>query len=63
MAYAGLGDADEAFRWLDVGYEQHGSFMNLLAVTTGFASVRSDPRFGRLLQRMGLAVASGQAAE
>ena len=37
--------------------------MNLLAVTTGFESVRSDPRFGRLLQRMGLAVASGQAAE
>ena len=63
MAYAGLGDANESFRWLERAYEQHGSFMNLLAVTTGFESVRSDPRFADLLRRMGLAAASGQAAQ
>ncbi len=54
MAYAGLGDSDEAFRWLEKAYDQHASFMSLLAVSTGFESIRSDPRFGRLLQRMGL---------
>lgn len=54
MAYAGLGEADEAFRWLETAYEQHASFMNLLGVTTGFESVRADPRFGDLLRRMGL---------
>ena len=55
MAYAALGDVDEAFRWLERAYERHGSFMNLLAVTTGFDSVRADPRFADLLRRMGLA--------
>jgi tetratricopeptide (TPR) repeat protein len=61
MAYAALGDVDEAFRWLDRAYERHGSFMNLLAVTTGFDSVRADPRFSDLLRRMGLAAVLGRA--
>ena len=54
MAYAGLGDADEAFRWLETAYEERASFMDGLAVTMGFDSIRSDPRFDRLLGRMGL---------
>jgi hypothetical protein len=55
MAYSGLGDADEAFRWLARAYQQRGSFMTLLAVAAGFESIRSDPRFADLLRRMGLA--------
>jgi tetratricopeptide (TPR) repeat protein len=62
MGYAGLGDADETFRWLEAAYAAHGGFMNLLAVTTGFDSVRSDPRFADLLRRMGLAAATGRSA-
>jgi serine/threonine-protein kinase len=58
MAYAGLGEADEAFRWLESSYAEHGGFMNLLAVTTGFESVRSDPRFADLLRRMRLPMPS-----
>ena len=54
MAYAGLGDADEAFRWLETAYEERASFMDGLAVTMGFDAIRSDPRFDRLLRRMGL---------
>jgi len=61
MAYAALGDVDEAFRWLERAYERHGSFMNLLAVTTGFDSLRADPRFSDLLRRMGLAAVLGSA--
>ncbi|MGH7463289.1 MAG: tetratricopeptide repeat protein, partial [Longimicrobiales bacterium] len=49
MAYAGLGDADEAFRWLDKTPCASG-----LAVTAGFESIRSDPRFDVLLRRIGL---------
>lgn len=54
MAYAGLGDADEAFRWLETAYEERASFMDGLAVTMGFDAIRPDPRFDRLLRRMGL---------
>ncbi|MEO5825433.1 MAG: protein kinase [Gemmatimonadales bacterium] len=55
MAYAGLGETDDAFRWLEAGYRERGGFMNLLAVSSGFDAVRSDPRFADLLRRMGLA--------
>ena len=52
MAYAGLGEPDEAFRWLEAALAERGSFMNLLAVAAGFESLRPDPRFPDLLRRM-----------
>ena len=54
MAFAGLGDSDEAFRWLEAAFVQRASFMNLLGVAAGFESVRGDPRFEDILRRMGL---------
>jgi tetratricopeptide (TPR) repeat protein len=53
MAYAALGDRDEAFRWLEAAYRERGGYMNLLGVATGFESLRSDPRFDDLLGRRG----------
>jgi tetratricopeptide (TPR) repeat protein len=35
LAYAGLGDKDAAFRWLERGYTEHASFMDAL-VDDGF---------------------------
>ena len=49
MAYAALGDVDEAFRRLETAPCEVG-----LAVTAGFESLRSDPRFAGLLRRKGL---------
>jgi len=60
MAYAGLGDTEEVFRWLTTAYTERVGFMSLLAVTTGFESVRADPRFADLLRRMGLAEAAAR---
>lgn len=54
MAYAGLGDADAAFRWLERGYEERGSFMDGVGITAAFAPLHDDPRWPRLLRRMGL---------
>ena len=54
LAYVGLGDADEAFRWLERGYNEHGSYMNTLRVTPAFAPLHADPRWGELLRRMRL---------
>jgi len=52
LAYAGLGDKDAAFRWLERGYAEHASFMDGINVTPGFDVLRSDPRFAALLKRM-----------
>ena len=54
LAYAGLGDKDAAFRWLERGYVEHASFMDGIKVTPGFDVLRSDPRFAALLARMHL---------
>ena len=52
LAYAGLGDKDAAFRWLERAYDERASFMDGLKVTPGFDVLRSDPRFAALLKRM-----------
>ena len=54
LAYAGLGDKDAAFRWLERAYNERASFMDGLKVTPAFDGLRSDPRFIALLERMRL---------
>ena len=52
VIYAGLGDKDEAFRWLEKGYEQHSSGMPYLATDPFWSEMRSDPRYADLRRRM-----------
>jgi eukaryotic-like serine/threonine-protein kinase len=52
--YAGLGEKEEAFRWLEKGYEQHSSSMPYLTVDPYWYGLRSDPRYADLLRRIGL---------
>jgi len=52
VAYAGLGDVDEAFRWLERSYEEHGSFMGAVKAETAFESLHDDPRWPSLLRRV-----------
>jgi tetratricopeptide (TPR) repeat protein len=54
MAFAGLGDRDAAFRWLERGYEERASFMVGIKVERAFDALHGDPRWPRLLRRMGL---------
>jgi tetratricopeptide (TPR) repeat protein len=54
MAYAGLGDADSAFGWLERGYAERGSFMDGVKITRAFDGLHSDPRWSELLRRMRL---------
>jgi tetratricopeptide (TPR) repeat protein len=54
VAYAGLGERDEAFRWLDRGLEARSSFVNGAKVETAFRSLHSDPRWPALIRRLGL---------
>jgi serine/threonine protein kinase len=51
--YAALGEKDEAFRWLDVAYQER-DWLNGFRTDVGFDSVRSDPRFAAFEQKIGL---------
>jgi serine/threonine-protein kinase len=52
MVYVSLGDKDEAFAWLQKGLDNHDGLTDLLKVSPGLDSLRSDPRFQDLLRRM-----------
>jgi len=52
MTYAGLGDHDEAFTWLDRSVDDHSITFEIREPI--FADLRSDPRFTALMGRLGL---------
>jgi serine/threonine-protein kinase len=52
LVYIGLDDKDKAFACLDKGYQTHSAWMFQLKVGFFFDTLRDDPRFGDLLQRM-----------
>ncbi|MHC4687716.1 MAG: tetratricopeptide repeat protein, partial [Planctomycetota bacterium] len=52
LVYIGLDEKDKVFACLDEGYETHSGWMRWLKVTPLFDTLRDDPRFGDLLQRM-----------
>ena len=54
LIYAGLGDKDKAFAWLDKAYEEHSFSLSNLKVEPRFDPLRSDPRFADLLRHIGL---------
>ncbi|MBZ5625781.1 MAG: winged helix-turn-helix domain-containing protein [Acidobacteriia bacterium] len=55
VIYAGLGDADSTFRWLEKAYQTRACQVLELA-SMMFDSVRSDPRYSDLMKRVGLPV-------
>ena len=54
LSYAALGDADSTFAWLERGYEGRDAYMTFLKVEPLYDRVRDDPRFARLVRRVGL---------
>ena len=53
--YAGLGDKDQAFAWLDRAYADRSGFLAFYFKTDAHMdSLRSDPRFDELMRRIGL---------
>ena len=51
FVYAGLGDLDECFRWLDYAYDKREIFIGWFRRYPLLENVRSDKRFGELLKR------------
>jgi tetratricopeptide (TPR) repeat protein len=54
LIHASLGDKDAAFAWLERAYEERDYLLRFLKVAPYWDSLRSDPRFARLLQRLRL---------
>lgn len=54
IVYAGLGDRDQAFHWLDAAYQSRDGSLILLKTDPAFDSLRGDPRFADLLRKMKL---------
>ena len=53
-AYAGLGDNDQAFAWLERSYRERRERLVWLNVDPLLEPIRSDPRFNDLVLRVGL---------
>ncbi|MEO8052986.1 MAG: winged helix-turn-helix domain-containing protein [Acidobacteriota bacterium] len=53
VVYAGLGDADSTFQWMEKAYQARATRVCELP-SMYFDGVRSDPRYRNLMQRIGL---------
>jgi TolB-like protein/DNA-binding winged helix-turn-helix (wHTH) protein/Tfp pilus assembly protein PilF len=56
LAYAGLGDNDSAFKWLEKTVHERTGPFNEVNADPMFDSLRGDARFARLVQQIGLPV-------
>ncbi|MFN2441826.1 MAG: winged helix-turn-helix domain-containing protein [Thermoanaerobaculia bacterium] len=54
IVYAGLGDSDATFEWLDRAFLERSTWLVHIKWDDRFATVRDDPRFVSLLARMGI---------
>jgi TolB-like protein len=53
-AYAALGDADQAFAWLDRAWDQRTNWVGFAHAYAEFAPLRADARWGAFFRRMGV---------
>jgi hypothetical protein len=52
--YAGLGETDRCFEYLEQAFTLRSRSLAWLKVLREYAGVRSDPRFADLVQRIGI---------
>ena len=52
--YAGLGEKDQAFQWLEKSYQGHEGYVTILGIDPFLDNLRSDNRFADLVRRVGL---------
>lgn len=52
--YADGDDKEKALEWLDTAYREHDSLLISVRINPQFDSIRSDPRFAELVNKIGL---------
>ena len=53
LAFARLGDADQALEWLETAYRERSPYLDSLDVEFGLEKLRADPRYDRILEKIG----------
>jgi hypothetical protein len=56
LVHIGLGQKDEALRWLEKGYADRSDYMIYLGTEPMLDTLREDPRFQDLVRRVGVPV-------
>ena len=51
--YAGLGQKDKAFEWLEKSFKERDHWLTYIKKSPLVDNLRSDPRFPKMLKRMG----------
>jgi hypothetical protein len=54
MTYVWHGDADTAFEWLDIAYEQRDPYLSQLIYNLWLANLHEDPRWDKTQRKMEL---------
>jgi TolB-like protein/Tfp pilus assembly protein PilF len=49
-----LGENDQGFKWMEKAYEERGNLSHLIRIEPALDSVRSDPRYLAMLEKVGL---------
>ncbi len=55
VVYAGMGESESVFGWLEKAYQERSMWLALVNADSRFDPFHSDPRFQQLLTRLGLA--------
>jgi hypothetical protein len=54
LIYAGLGEKEQAFDWLESAYKERSDLLVYLKVDPRLDNLRSDQRFADFVKRVGL---------
>ena len=54
LAHVGMGNTEAAFAVMDEAYSEHSTALPSLRVNSLYDPIRDDPRFDRLMLRIGL---------
>jgi len=54
LVHMGLGDNEQALRWLQVAYEERSEWLVTDMPAPNFDSLRQDPRFSALMRKVGI---------
>ena len=59
LVHVGLGNKDEAFRWLEKAFDDRANWLVWLRFGPRWEALRKDPRYAEMIQRMGFPASSG----